>query len=77
MIREADWVIDQGSGEAPQELIDSELCEVYHISWRELQETPWYVRQSWWLFQQMKIVARQDAEHNQSLPPGMQGVSRA
>lgn len=71
-------MIDLGVGEVPDEFIDSELCEIYHISWRELQKTPYYVRVYWWHVQQMKAVkAAQDAEDAQAAQDGRQVIRHA
>jgi hypothetical protein len=47
-------VIEHGVGDMPDELVDSELCEIYGWTWPELQATPLYVRRIFALIQQMK-----------------------
>lgn len=58
-----DSVIDGIGGEWPEELVDSELCEVYGWTWDELQATPLYVRVAFQQIQQMKNAkAQKDSE---------------
>jgi hypothetical protein len=62
----AESVIDNGVGEWPEELADSELCEAYGWTWKELQETPLYVRIAFSQIQSMKNAKKnkqQDGGH--------------
>jgi hypothetical protein len=57
-------VIDDGVGEWPDELADSELCEAYGWTWQQLQDTPLYVRVAFAQIQGMKNAKRQQgSEH--------------
>jgi hypothetical protein len=58
-------VIENGVGEWPEELEDSEICEVYGWTWQELQDTPLYVRKAFSQIQYMK-----NAKANQSQEGG-------
>jgi len=60
----AEAVIENGVGEWPEELVDSELCEAYGWTWQELQETPLYVRVAFSQIQSMK-----NAKQNEQMKP--------
>lgn len=50
-----------GGETCPQEIVDFELCREMHLSWQELQETPFYVQRVWWDC----IMAKREAENEQ------------
>ena len=49
--------IGNGVGDVPDILIDSQMCEIYHCTWQEWQDTPLYVRQAFTLIQGIKAEA--------------------
>lgn len=50
------------SGPAPQELEDFELMREMHWTWRDLQETPHYVRRFCWDLHLARLEAQQEAD---------------
>ena len=72
-------MIENGVGEWPEELVDSELCQVYSWTWQELQDTPLYVRRVFAQIQSMKNEKQnQDADASQAAArhPGAEVVRR-
>ena len=73
-------MIENGVGDWPDELADSELCEAYGWTWPELQETPVYVRKVFSQIQSMKRAkAAQDNDRAMTAAknPGREVVRRA
>lgn len=61
-IYEGTW----GSGPPPPELVDFELMRYMRWSWRDLDETPEYVRRYCWDLMQARLSAERDA-HDKSM----------
>jgi hypothetical protein len=59
-------VLENGVGEVPDILVDSELCETYGWTWTECQAQPHYVRVMFWQIQQMKRAAQAQAQARQA-----------
>lgn len=66
-----------GGSTVPQEIVDFEIMREMHWSWKQLQETPVYVRRFTWDCIQARREAEQEAERrNSNSREGVQRVRR-
>lgn len=59
-----------GSGAPPREIVDFVLMEAMHWTWRELQDTPLYVRRYCWDILQLRWEHESDEMERQRRQAG-------